>query len=493
MIKKFIVKLLLGIILINNYLLFANINSYADYILEWYNTSELFELQSGNNWFQIQLVDDEQFDNYDIYFEITTEHSYAGLYVELYYGNKSNLIATESRDYISNYCLSRTNASLGWYYINIYTRDGASARITTDKFGDSAGDPNGDYEPNNRFNFANEIELGTIDVIISGSLGTQDYNRDVDIYTYTASEPCMITVELYDYTNAELSVYVGNHLVGSTSKEEYKTYEDKINSLPYSFNHTHGPCYIKIFDGDGDYKLKITRHEYQAKPVLYLLNPKVRQLHSTFDVISPRVAILGNGQVNVSYIYARNGQTYNGNNEKLSVSTNNKAFVECQFNDILPSQVSNVGTKTQNSIQFSARNSTGTKNVGTFITGLAFDNDTLFNKNGDVFSNEDILITTHRDSIEVEVFGITENRHLQMPQRPYRYRIYPANSDPCDYSEWLTQKYYSIGVEDGQQLILGDEYIVEVQVRDKVAESNEYTTNDLSGHIITLVQTVTIE
>jgi hypothetical protein len=489
MLKKFLVKLLVGTLLINNFLFFSNINPYADQILDWYNTTEMLKLESGNNWFQIQLVDDELYDSYDIYFEITTNLSYSGLYVELYYGNKSNLIAREDRDYISNYCLNHSNASIGWYYINIHTSNGAYATITSDKFGDSAGA----NEPNNRFNFATEIDLGTIDTIISDRLGTSNYNRDVDIYQYTASEPCMITVDLDDPEVAELSVYVGNHLVGSTSKEEYKTYEYKIDSLPYSFNHTHGPCYIKIFDGDGTYDLTITRNEYQSKPVLYVLNPKVRQLYSAFDVLKPRLALLGNGQVSVSYLHVRNGETYNGNGEKLSVLTNNKTFVERQFNDILPTQVSNDGTKKQNDLQFSARNSTGTKNVGKLVVDLVFDNDSLFNKNSNMLSNDDVLITAHSDSVEVEISGITEKSHLQMPQRPYRYRIYPANSTPCNYSEWLTQKYFSVGIADGQQLAAGNEYIVEVQVRDKVAENNENTTNDLGGHIITLTQTIIID
>lgn len=489
MFKKLLIKLLVGILIINSFIFSSNVNTYADQILDWYDTSEMFELQSGNNWFQIQLIDDEWYDSYDIYFEITTMHSYSGLYVELYYGNKSNLVAREGRDYISNYCLSHSSARTGWYYLNIYTRDGAYATITTDKFGSSGGT----NEPNNRFNFATEIDLEIIDTIISDSLGANDYNSDVDIYKYTASEPCMITVDLYDYTEAELSVYVGNHVVGSTSRDEYQTTEQKISSLPYSFNHTHGPCYIKVFGGSGAYKLKITRKEYQAKPVLYVLSPKVRQLYSAFDVLSPRLAILGNGLVNASYFHVRNGNTYDANKETLSVLTNNKTFVECQFNDILPTQVSNDGTRTQNDLQFTAKNSTGTKNISYLTADLTFDNDSIFNKKGNMLTNEDVTITTHRDSIEVEISGIKEKNHLQMPQRPYRYRIYPANSTPSDYTNWITQKYYRMANEDGQQLVTGNEYIVEVQVRDKIAEENEYSTSDLSNHIITLIQTTVIE
>jgi len=365
MVKKFIIKLLIGIFIMNSFMVFFSIDIHADYILEWYNVSEMFELQSGDNWFQIQLLDDEGYNNNDIYFEITTLHSYSGLYVELYYGNKNNLIAVESRDYISNYCLSYRNARTGWYYINIYTRDGAEATITADKFGASGGT----YEPNNRFNFATEIELGIIDTIISDRLGTNDYNNDVDIYKYTAFEPCMITIDFDDYSEyqPEISVYVGNNIVGSTSRDEFQTADQRISSLPYSFNHTHGPCYIKVFGGSGAYKLKITQKEYSAKPILYIINPKVRQLYSQFDVITPKLAILGNGDVTVSYLHVRDGNTYSGNNEKVSVTTNNKTFVECQFNDILPTHIDNYGTKTQNDVQFFAVYGNWKKMLGNWL------------------------------------------------------------------------------------------------------------------------------
>jgi len=123
---------------------------------------------------------------------------------------------------------------------------------------------------------------------------------------------------------------------------------------------------------------------------------------------------------------------------------------------------------------------------------LAFDNDLLFNKDNNIISNEDIIITTHKDGIEVEISAIKEKKHLQMPQRPYRYRIYPANSMPCEYTEWMTQKYYGIEFAEEKQLVTGTEYIVEVQIRDRVAENSEIDSNNANEHIITLIQTIVI-
>ena len=53
--------------------------------LFWYDTFENLDLQQGDNWFSIQLENDDGASLHDIYFEVTTDWNYPGLYTELYY------------------------------------------------------------------------------------------------------------------------------------------------------------------------------------------------------------------------------------------------------------------------------------------------------------------------------------------------------------------------------------------------------------------------
>ena len=451
-----------------------NIEVFADYTVNWYETLEDIELKQGNNWFEIELKNDDGISSHDIYFEVILDGSYQGLYTELYYNNKSTPLTGDYRDFTSNYCMVHQSAKTGWYYLNIYfPAEIGYATITTDKY--AAADD--EYEPNNRFHFAEPLEL-TTDTIITGDLG--HYGEDVDFYAYMATEPCMLSVDLYDDSSAELSIYVGNSLVASTDSWEATTASNKIRSFPYRFNHTHGICYFKVYGGYDGYKLRIKKDNYQATPVLYNISPTKRRFYSEFDILTPKIATLANGKLSTSYFHVRNGESYHSIDGEIEA--NDKTFTEFQFPDLLPSQVSNSGDGKQNDIQFMAKNMTGIGASQTVSVVLNYDNAPP--------ECSDVILETSEDSIEVTVLKAYDLRGLA--QKPYRYRIYPSGETAPEYSEWLTKNYYYMGIENGTELSAGVEYTVDVQIRDNIAENCQDSSQNLNNHITTITKTVQI-
>lgn len=445
-----------------------------DFGLLWNDTFENLDLQQGDNWFSIQLENDDGASLHDIYFEVTTDWNYPGLYTELYYNNKSNILTGNSQNDISNYCLAHKAARPGWYYLKVYAPyETVRASITSDKYV-TAIDA---YEPNNRINFASQLEL-TTDTIITADLGDSNYCDDIDFYAYMATEPCMLTVDLYDDNGAELSIYVGDSLIGTTDRwETLPSSASLIKSFPYSFNHTHGLCYFKVYGSYGGYKLRITKKDFQSTPVLYNASPLQKQLYSEFDILTPKINILANGTVNVYYSHSRNGEFYDS--IKTQMTANDKTFTGYQFPDLLPTQISNSGTGTQNYLQFYAEHTSGARLMGKAYAALNYDNTPP--------SCKEVVVEAAAESIEISVSGATDANRLA--QKPYRYRIYPSGSSPTEYSEWLTRNYYSMGIETGLELTPGTEYTVDVQIRDRIAETCQNASQDLSNHICTVTKT----
>ena len=445
--------------------------SAEDYELSWHYTEDDILLQQGDNWFTIQLTNDDGANLHDIYFEVITEIAYPGLYTELYYNSKSNLLSGDgnSSDIKSLFCLSHQSASTGRYYINVHApNEGIYITITPDKYSASSGT----YEPNNRFHFAHQLNL-SVDTVIQDNLGT--YGDDVDFYAYTTTEPCMLTVDLYDYEFAELSIYSGETLVASTDIGEVQNNDGatRIRQFPYRFNFTHGICYFKVSRGEGSYTLHITKGEYQATPVVNNLSPLNRLLYSEFDILTPAISVLANGTVTASYLYIKDGSSYEVKDK--TILANNKTFTEYHFPDLLPSQVS-PGTRTQNDIQFYVKS----LNSGEAYVNLNFDNAPP--------ECEDVSVQANEDSIEVTVIGAVDE--IQLASTPYRYRIYPSGTTPPAYSEWLTQGYYSSGIDTGG--LSAGSYTVEVQIRDQIAENYQSGSQDLSNHILTVTKTAQI-
>lgn len=431
-----------------------------DYELSWDEPLENFDLQSGENWFYIQLSRDDNATYHDIYFEITFSEIYERIYTELYYYNKSDIVANELDDSKSKHCLVYQGASTGYYYLKVYSPFEVTVSITATKFKTAR-----DAEPNNLMSFAEQLNLST-DATISGDLGDENDN-DVDFYAYTTTEPCMLRVHLYDDTDAKLSIYSGETLIASSA-------ERPTVKLPYNFNFVHGTCYFKVYGGSGSYTLHITKKPYSARPVLY---GKVSNtpLYSELDALNPKIAVLAQDNISVGYTLYKDKTSYVSNPN--TITTNENSFTEYQFPTI-PASYPQIEASSRCYIVFSAKGTAETEEV---FMKLLQDNAPPEYK--------DVLVEANEDSVEVTVIEAFDT--IKLASKPYRYRIYLTGTTPPEYSEWLTKNYYSKGIDTGTGLIAGD-YIVEVQVRDQVAENCKNSSQDLSNHILTVTKTVQI-
>lgn len=446
----------------------------------YYNGSSKYLLSYGDNWFKIST--DKL---YDVYFKIKTETGVEQLSATLYIDNESTKHSTEF--YGNELYLIQDYLGKGEHYLlinNPYWE--MEVEITTEVFPSTVNDK---YEPNNWFYNATSItedinKSETYDEIIHSNLGKVAVSgTDIDIYKYSASEPCMLTVNFsngsynefgheYDYPG-ELDIYIGDTLYASsltTGKGNIKQIDSN-----FSFNHTHGDCYFKVYNGFGDYTLNIARSEYQQDPVFLIRNPLSRQLYCEFDTMEPKVSVLGNGEITVYYKFYKNSQLYIS--EEIKKNVNTSKFIDISFNQLVPSQIADGGNE-QNDIQVGAKYNKGTKKSQWNTNKLLYDDDPPKYDNINVERNED----------DIEVNVINADDTIGLAQRPYRYRVYPSGAAQTAYSDWMTSSYYN-------QWINGDggEYIVDVQIRDMIAEKYQGdTTKDLSNHIVTYTETVGI-
>lgn len=449
----------------------------------YYNGSSKYLLSYGDNWFKIST--DKL---YDAYFKIKTETAVeklsATLYIDGEYGQQS------SEFYCDELYLIQRYLGKGEHYIlinNPYWE--MEVEITTEVFPSIYEQNSKKYEPNNWFYNATSItedinESEVYNEIIHSDLGEISVSgTDIDIYKYSASEPCMLTVNfsngsynefghVYDYPG-DLDIYIGDSLYASTYPDDKKNVK-KIDSN-FSFNHTHGDCYFKVYGGFGDYTLDIARSEYQQDPVFLIRNPLSRQLYCEFDTMEPKISVLGNGETTVYYNFFKNSQLYIS--EEIKKNVNSNKFMDISFNQLVPSQIADGGNE-QNDIQVCAEYNKGTKKSQLNANKLLYDDTPP--------KYDSINVERNDDDIEVNVINADDT--IGLAQRPYRYRVYPSGAEQTAYSDWMTSSYYN-------QWINGDggEYIVDVQIRDMIAEKYQGdTTKDLSNHIVTYTETVGI-
>ena len=448
----------------------------------YYNGSSKYLLSYGDNWFKIST--DKL---YDVYFKIKTETGLEQLSATLYIDGESTKHGTEF--YGNELYLIQDYLGKGEHYLlinNPYWE--LEVEITTEVFPSTVNDK---YEPNNWFYNATPItedinKSETYDEIIHSNLGKVAVSgTDIDIYKYSASEPCMLTVNFsnesynefeheYDYPG-ELDIYIGDTLYASsltTGKGDIKQIDSN-----FSFNHTHGDCYFKVYNGFGDYTLKIKRSEYQPQPILLIRNPLQMQLNCEFDTIEPLVSILGNDEMNVSYSYIKNSSTLDNEIGTSDININTNTFSNVPLLQFVPSQMTD-GEISPNYIEFSAQYIYGSKLIKSHRNSLLYDDTPP--------KYDSINVERNDDDIEVNVINADDT--IGLAQRPYRYRVYPSGAEQTAYSDWMTSSYYN-------QWINGDggEYIVDVQIRDMIAEKYQGdTTKDLSNHIVTYTETVGI-
>lgn len=434
--------------------------------IQFYAQNQKFWLEEpGDYWYEIN-VDKLS----DIYFEVDTNLAYEGTYTKLFHKDLSALIADDTTRNTSEFFMAKKWAAAGKYYLKVHTEvSQIEINITAEQF-TSTDDKN---EPNNWMYFATPLKFDASSLVKDGNLGN-DFGNDVDFYSYYALEPCMVTVGLQDIkSQVDMSIYVGNTVIASTSKWEHPL--EIITGNNYAFNHTHGIFYIKIFGGDGAYTLDIVKGDYQTEIVAYSKNPVSKQLISEFDILTPKISILGNGQVTTSYDLMIKYNSYTG--EKKSLTANCNAFTEQEFAPIHPSQITGSNYGNFHRITYHTDYVKGTKNKQTDVVHLLYD---------EAAPNGNTKITVNEDSIEVSI--ISPKDEYGLADRPFRYRIYPAGTTPPSYCDWNTSCYYSKGIEGDEKLVTGIEYVVEAQIRDKVAEKFQNSTQDLSKHIRTITK-----
>lgn len=430
-------------------------------------------LYEGENWFKFTTEEVS-----DLYVKLEIGYGFTGLNAKLYSGGQS--VALDYSEYEMEYYLIARGCSSGENYVRVYNPHGEiEVNITTEVFPYTYDK----YEPNNWFYNATEltenIDKETYDVIIDGYLGDESKSgHDIDIYQYTASEPCMLTIDYnkddydHNYSNpGDLDIYIGNTLYAST----YTSGRPGVKKITdrFSFNHTHGDCYFKVYDGFGKYTLDIRRKEYQAKPVILIKNPSSRQLYCEFDTFNPLVSVLGNAELNIYYYYLKNSGPYRS--EEITKKVNSKTFTDISFQQLNTSQVVD-GESHQNTIQFAARYMSGAKMSGAHMNRLLYDYTQPEYENINVERNE--------NNIEVNIIDASDA--IGLAQRPYRYRIYLSGGDQSEYSEWMTSAYYNKWVNESD----GD-YVVDVQIRDMIAEQYQGDqTKNLDNHITTFITNV---
>lgn len=468
--KKIFFSILLIAVLIG---IASNIYASSNYdeaeVLYFQEDGRIFDLYEGENYFKI-YVDETK----DIYFEIDLVTGSDAYYVELY-SEDGGLIMGDYTKYASKFYLASKNSSPGWYYIMIHSLgDSGFFTYKAESFYSSYGV----NEPNNWRSFATQLEID-VSIIINDDLGSDDiYGNDIDIYAYTASEPCMLTVKMEEYDQCDYDIYIGDLLLNSTDYiiKPIKTLD--IDS-EYSFNITHGTCYFVIRGGIGDYEFWIERSEYQSTPVFYNVSPLKNDKYCEFDDINPQISVIGDGNVYVSCLFVKNGNAYSLEDKYISV--NNKTFTSCNFPIIDADAVPDTFKRNQNTIQFVVSNTTGAKTSYSRVSQIKYDNQPPEYK--------DIDINANVDSIEINVLGAYDS--ICLAERPYRYRVYLKNSSVPEYSDWSSASYFSSGLEDS--MLVPGIYIVEIQIRDSIAEKYQNDNKDLSNHILTITEEITID
>lgn len=487
MLKVLMLSVILSILIIPSILVNAvSTKNTAEEI--YFEQDSTYQLDSDGDetWFKI-YVNAPTSSGYDqlsdIYIKIDTIYNGEGMSATLY-SDDNYFLSGDSTYFTHEFYLKCRKVTKGWYYIKIDTKGKNidKVKITAEQFITSYDNVNVQEEPNNWFRFATPLLLDS-SISIRRHLGYElkdDYrNSGVDIYEYTASEPCMLKVNFDPEKAGELDIYVGDSLIASTVP---RNGIDRIQTgKPYYFNHTHGSCYFKIHSGYEYYKFEIFKEDYQAEPVFYIKNPQSRQIFGEFDTLTPEISVLGNGRTEVYYSYIKNGQPYPSEKENVIANTTN--FSDYRFQTISLSAFPG-GSIKRNAIQFTAGNTTATKSSQSASLNLRYDDAPPLYK--------DIEIETNEDSIEINLIEATDE--VGLAQRPYRYRIYPKGSQVPTYSEWMTSNYYSKGIDIEGEIIRNTEYIIDVQVRDMVAEKYQYdkSEGELVNHILTVSETVYI-
>lgn len=469
MIKK-IVFLSLVILLFNLSSLSVYAADYDDAIeLEFYNESAEYELEYGNNWFKFYVESEN-----DIYIQIDTNYGYQYTYAQLY-SEENVLLDIDYSEFVTRYNLHASGVSPGYYYVVIYNPCSESDGYHTAKlYAENFSPGTGTNEPNNWKNYATTLNVDT-SIIISDTLGSVN-RSDIDIYKYTASKPYMLSVKMIEYEQYELSIYIGNILVASTDST-LNPIKKLDYGITYKFNVTHGECYFKVYNGYGDYQLKIQKNTYQSMPLFYNVSPVSGQLFSEYDSFLPKIAIMGNN-VNTRYFYVRDDWFYTSNT--LYPSVNTETYTKIEFpNDNYEFETDEF-TNGQNTIQFTVSNSSWNESYQTRVLDLKYDNEPPV--------CDDVTVEVCDGSIEVRVVNARDTD--QISQRPYRYRIYKSTDTLPSYTEWSSSKYYNYGIDESIVFEHGSTYVIDVQIRDRVAEKYSNIDNDLTNHILTVTKTV---
>lgn len=319
--------------------------------------------------------------------------------------------------------------------------------------------------------------LNTIPLIIDSSEIITDYlTDDYIVYKYTASEPCMLEVQITG-DGVFLDIYVGNYLLAS-SDPSARTNRIK-NGNKFCFNHTHGDCFFKVF-GSGEYTLNIIRKNYCAKPVFFTKNTLNKSLYSELDILNPNISVLGNGEIETNYALYKNGALYISDKKELNV--NSKVFTDVIFEPLNPVDTvfDESFSSNQNNFQYIVYDKT--------INQFNRTDSLIYNTNSSKVISltydinkpnfDDISVECNEDSVEINVIGASDS--VGLAQRPFRYRIYAEGSNPPQYTDWVTTPYYN---KSG--LLNAGNYVAEVQIRDMIAERYQGSDMDLSEHILT--------
>ena len=447
-----------------------------------FNSNSKYLLQQGENWFYLNL-NDLNYSPYDIYVSIkmpyAMERSYAKLLVE---GD----VDADYTDCVSEYNLVLRNQTDDKCYVYIwlpYSDNNFEAEIFADAFHTTSDN----YEPNNWFSKATQLVLDS-DNYIKENLGDPIYfGGDIDVYKYTASEPCMLTVKFDSDTEAdfgEFDIYIGDTKIASTYRDSYDK-RDGVKEIKrgkkFSFNHTHGDCYFKVYDGHGKYTLLIYKENYQIAPSVLLKSPINKQILCEFDSIAPEIGVLGNGSIN-TYYSCINGETAH-ESPHVQINANSKSFTNYKFPQLAVGNMPDSDSRAeQHTIQFVAKNTSGAMTASSPQYYFSYDNAPP--------TYNDVSVEASEDSIEVKVVGANDD--IKLAQRPYRYRVYQSNMSPTNYTDWLSNNYYNKGIEF-DEINSGADYTVDVQIRDAVGEKYQSNNNDLSNHIVTITKTVHID
>lgn len=430
-----------------------------------YGENYLGAIPEGDYWLKIRV--DEMS---DLYISVNYNWAYEDSYTELY----SPSLILLAGDYALSHkqFVAKNGIGSGMYYIKLHTPYGEDPVIVNvERFNVC----DGAHEPNNWFELATQMtELDTgWDIIFEDSLG--DNGDDIDIYKYTPVEPCMLAVHMLEHEdNLEFDIYIDDFALATTNRlfpGPKKIERDDV----FYFNHIKGPCYIVVYGGWGEYKMQITKLAYQADPILYHVSPQTRQIISELDAITPKAALLGEGTFKVESHYVKNGNGYSSTTGYPTV--NSRSFTEYQFPTILPSQVSDEKNGSQNSMQISAQNTSKAKGWATSFYYLIYDNEPP--------ECDDVIVSKNEDSIEISIVNAYDK--VKLAQRPYRYRVYPFGNNPPEYSDWITSNYYNQWL-DNEAAGNMDSYVIDVQIRDSVAEKYQSSTKDLSKHILTVTK-----